>query len=267
MEFETDPVKRVRILDAVDYAVVDYDSASDHIIASALRRKSYGVFAMPVHGIVLSTNKGILSEAVKQADLIVPDGHPVRWAMNYFYKTQLTDRVYGPLLTWHVLNKANKYKLKVFLYGGNTETTLSKFKAYIQNNFPDVDVCGAYREASPDGETLEPETVNSTGAQIVLIGRGCPKQELWIAKNKNKIQAVMMGVGAAFSFYAGTLEQAPAWMQDRGLEWFFRLIKEPRRLFKRYFVTNTTFILLVLKQIYELKVNPPMSPKSFSRRK
>lgn len=247
-------VKKVRILNAVDYAVVDYESASDEIVAHAVKRESYGVFAMPVHGVVLSANRGILSEAVKEANLIVPDGHPIRWAMNYFYKTGLKDRVYGPKLTWHVLNKANALKLKVFLYGGNTETTLINFKEYISSNFPNIIICGAYREASADDETLDADTINKAGAHIVLIGRGCPKQELWIAKNKHQVSAAMMGVGAAFSFYAGTLEQAPVWMQDRGLEWFFRLVKEPRRLFTRYFVTNTTFVVLFLRQVIEMKV-------------
>lgn len=240
---------KVKIFDSVDYAVVNYESASDIIIYEAKRNTSFGVYAMPVHGLMLSVNNGELSEAVKKTDLIVPDGHPIRWAMNYFYKTNLKDRVYGPELTKHVLAKASDEKLRVFLYGGSTKETLDMFEEYIHYHYPNAVICGKYREPSADSETLDIEYLNSLKPNIVLVGRGCPKQELWIAKNKGHINAVMMGIGAAFSFYAGTLEQAPSWMQNNGLEWLYRLYKEPRRLFVRYFMTNTHFLLMLFRQV------------------
>jgi len=240
-------VQKVSVLGMVDYAAVDYNSASDLIIANAVLNHSYGVFALPVHGLITAINEPAFLEATKKADLIVPDGHPIRWFMNFFYKTKLKDRVYGPELTKFVLHKANEKGLRIFLYGGSTQTTLDKFNQYISENFPNITVCGTYREPEADSETLFAEQLMECQPHIVLVGRGCPRQELWIAKNLDKVNAVMMGIGAAFSFYSGTLKQAPKWMQDNGLEWLFRLSVEPNRLFKRYFLTNSQFIFEVLK--------------------
>ncbi len=229
------------------YSVVDYDSASDVIIQEAEKHTSFGVFALPVHGLVPAVKDKQMAAAVKKADMIVPDGQPIRWAMNHFYNVGLKDRVYGPILTLHVLEKANELGLKVFLYGGNTEETLEKFVAFIQEKFPNIIICGKYREEHPDGDTLSSDEINQSGAHIVLIGRGCPKQEIWVASRLGQVNAVMMAVGAAFSFHAGTLRQAPKWMQDNGLEWLFRLMMEPRRLWKRYLFANSYFIWVILK--------------------
>lgn len=241
------PFQKVDIL-GVPYAVLDYDSASEILVENAKINTSYALFALPVHGIIENHLDKEMRGATDSADMIVPDGQPVRWAMNHFYKTGLKDRVYGPILTQWVLKKASNEKLNVFLYGGATENTLDKFSKYIETNYPGVNICGAYREDSPDGDTLTPEMVNAAGSHILLVGRGCPRQEKWIARNHGNINAVMMAVGAAFSFYAGEVSQAPKWMQDRGLEWLYRLSQEPSRLWKRYFVTNGYFILLILKK-------------------
>lgn len=240
-------MKTVRLFNTADYAVVDYESASDIIVEQARNRQSYGVLAMPVHGLVTAVQERAMYEATQGADMIVPDGQPIRWAMNYFYKVGLKDRVYGPTLTLYVLDKAQQDKLKVFLYGGSTEETLEKFTAFIRHKYPDVEICGTYREDDPAGDTLSSEEVNRSGAHIVLVGRGCPRQEIWVANRLGKVNAVMMAVGAAFSFHAGTVRQAPAWMQNNGLEWLYRLLSEPRRLWKRYFLTNSYFIYLFLK--------------------
>lgn len=238
---------KVRLFHTADYAVVDYESASDIIIAQAQQHQSYGVFAMPVHGLVTAVQNPKMYEAAQKAHMIVPDGHPIRWAMNHFYQVGLKDRVYGPTLTLYVLEKAQKDQLKVFLYGGNTEETLNKFTKFIRTHYPGVQICGTYREEDPAGDTLSSEAINKSGAHIVLVGRGCPRQEIWVADRLGKVNAVMMAVGAAFSFHAGTVKQAPAWMQNNGLEWLFRLLSEPRRLWRRYFFTNSYFIYLFFK--------------------
>lgn len=232
---------------SIPYAVVDYDSAALEIIEQAKKKVSYAVYALPVHGVVENKQNPSFAEAVKKADMIVPDGQPIRWAMNNFHKVGLKDRVYGPLLTLRVLAEANDLGLNVYVYGGATEETLEKFVAFIQNHYPNVKICGKYREDKPDDNTLTPEMVNEAGTHILLVGRGCPKQEIWVASNKGKIDAVMMAVGAAFAFHAGTIKQAPKWMQKNGLEWLYRLIQEPKRLFKRYFTTNSYFIWLVIQ--------------------
>ncbi|MGD1890953.1 MAG: WecB/TagA/CpsF family glycosyltransferase [Cyclobacteriaceae bacterium] len=233
---------KVELFNTVNYAAVDYESASDIIIEQAKQRNSYGVFALPVHGLVTAIQDRLMWEATQKAQMIVPDGQPIRWAMNYFHKAGLKERVYGPTLTLYVLRKANEKELKVFLYGGSTQETLTKFADFIREKFPNVIVCGQYREEEADGNTLSSEIVNESGAHIVLVGRGCPRQEIWIANRLDSINAVMMAVGAAFSFHAGTVKQAPAWMQRAGLEWLFRLITEPQRLWKRYLETNSYFL-------------------------
>jgi exopolysaccharide biosynthesis WecB/TagA/CpsF family protein len=180
----------------------------------------------------------------------VPDGQPIRWALNNFYKVDLKDRVYGPILTLHVLEKANLKGLKVFLYGSKA-VTLNKLKEFININYPNVDICGIhvdrFREATPEEDKEDIRKINASGAHIVLVGRGCPRQERWVANHLGKVNAAMMAVGAAFDFYAGTVKQAPKWMQDNGLEWLFRLTQEPGRLWKRYLTTNSYFVYLFLK--------------------
>ncbi|MCP4216682.1 MAG: WecB/TagA/CpsF family glycosyltransferase [bacterium] len=244
MKFET------RELFDINYAIVDYDSASEIIVDHAARNSSFGVSALAVHGLVTSVREKKVGDRVKKIDLVVPDGQPVRWALNNYFKVGLKDRVYGPTLTLHVLEKAAAKKLKVYLYG-STETTLTAFSNFITATYPGVDLCGIhvdrFRDATPEEDEADIAKINNTGAQIVLVGRGCPRQEIWVADHLGKVNAAMMAVGAAFDFHAGTLKQAPKWMQDHGLEWFYRLLKEPRRLWKRYMVTNSIFIYLFFK--------------------
>ena len=238
------------------YADVDYDSASDIIIEHAKHRNSFGVSALAVHGLMESVRNQSLREKIKLIDLIVPDGQPVRWALNSFYKLGMKDRVYGPTLTLWVLEKADKLELKVYLYG-STATTLEKLQAFIERSYPGVDICGVhvdrFREATPEEDEGDILKINNSNAQIVLVGRGCPRQEFWVANHKGKVNAAMMAVGAAFDFHAGLLKQAPDWMQRNGLEWLFRLIQEPKRLFKRYFITNFLFIFRFLKHKFILR--------------
>ena len=232
------------------YANVDYDSASDVIIENAQQRNSFGVSALAVHGLMESVKNDSLRAEINKIDLIVPDGQPVRWALNSFYKLGMKDRVYGPELTLWVLKKADKLGLKVYLYG-STATTLEKLQEFIKETYPAVDICGVhvdrFRDATPEEDEEDIKKINDSGAHVVLVGRGCPRQEFWVAAHKGKVNAAMMAVGAAFDFHAGLLKQAPGWMQKNGLEWFFRLTQEPKRLFKRYLITNSLFILRFLK--------------------
>lgn len=242
-----DDFQKVNVL-GVDFAVVDYDSASDIIVDAANRNESFSVFAMPVHGIIENHNDQQMKEATRTANMIVPDGQPVRWCMNHFHNVGLKERVYGPTLTLHVLKKADALGLRVFLYGGKSEDTVRKFSQFIHEKYPNVVLCGTYREDDPTVDTLTPEMVNETQPHILLVGRGCPVQEKWISSHHGKINAAMMAVGAAFSFHAGETTQAPRWLQDRGLEWLHRLMTEPRRLWKRYLITNTTFLYLLFQK-------------------
>lgn len=233
-----------------EYANVDYESASNIIIEEAKNQRSFGVSALAVHGLMESVSNVDLGKVINNIDLIVPDGQPVRWALNSFYKLGMKDRVYGPELTLCVLKKADENALNVYLYG-STEHTLLKFKKFIGEKYPNINICGVhidrFREATDEEDAQDIRKINESGANIVLVGRGCPRQEFWVATHKGKVNAAMMAVGAAFDFHAGTVKQAPKWMQNNGLEWFFRLLQEPKRLAKRYFVTNSLFIFTFFK--------------------
>ena len=236
----------------VEYAITDYERATDVIIKNAINRNSYGVSALAVHGLIECYKDKTLRDKVNKLNMVVPDGQPVRWALNAIHHSNLKDRVCGPILTKWVLEHAHKNALKIYLYG-STEATLDKFQAYIREAFPKITISGVhtdrFREATLEEDLLDIEKINRSGAHIVLVGRGCPRQERWVSDHLGKINSVMMAVGAAFDFHAGNIKLAPKWMQDKGLEWLFRLVQQPERLWKRYLFTNTHFIYLFFKQI------------------
>jgi exopolysaccharide biosynthesis WecB/TagA/CpsF family protein len=232
-----------------NYSITDYNRASETIINAARQRKSFGMSALAVHGLIETVKDKSLRAMVNSLDMVVPDGQPIRWALNSFYKAGLEDRVTGPILTKYVLAKASEEKLSVYLYG-STPQTLEKFTAFIHINYPGVKISGIhpdrFREATPEEDLADISKINDSGANIVLVGRGCPRQEKWVAGHLGKINAAMMAVGAAFDFHAGNISQAPLWMQQAGLEWFYRLVQEPGKLWKRYLTTNPHFIILFL---------------------
>ncbi|MBS4065234.1 MAG: WecB/TagA/CpsF family glycosyltransferase [Chitinophagaceae bacterium] len=236
----------------VDYSLTDYEKASQLIVDCGLKHISYGVSALAVHGLIESYRNPVLLEKVNKIDLVVPDGQPIRWALNFFHKAKLKDRVYGPQLTLDVLKYANEKKMKLYLFG-SSEETLRKFSSNINTWFPQIIICGVHTDRFRDATSAEDEAdiqkINTSGANIVLVGRGCPRQEVWVSDHLGKVNAAMMAVGAAFDFHAGVVKQAPQWMQRSGFEWLYRLIKEPRRLWKRYLITNSIFIFLVIRKL------------------
>lgn len=239
----------------VNYAATDYEEASSILVEKAKAHTSYAFSALAVHGLIEAYNSAKFLKAVNSIDMVVPDGQPVRWALNSLFGLGLKDRVYGPELALHVLRKANSHKLKIYLYG-STSTTLDKLVQFISSGYPEVEICGVhadrFREATEEEDRADIEKINRAGAHIVLVGRGCPRQEIWVSAHKGKVNAVMMAIGAAFDFHARVVSQAPPWMQKNGLEWLYRLIQEPRRLWKRYLITNSTFIYLFLKSKIQL---------------
>ena len=247
--------KRINLC-GIFYTITDYEDATQVIIDHAAKRHSYGVSALAVHGLVTAYKNASIKALVNKIDLVVPDGQPIRWAMNSFYKAGLKERVYGPTLTLKVLEQSNLKRLKIYLYG-STKNTVEKFSDFIALNFPDVIIAGIhvdrFRDATEEEDRNDIEKINASDANIVLVGRGCPRQEIWVANHLGEINAVMMAVGAAFDFHAGIVKQSPSWMQRYGLEWLFRFIQEPRRLWKRYLFTNSLFIYLFFKHKFFLK--------------
>ncbi len=229
----------------IDYTVTDYEDSTRRIIEAATERRSYGVSALAVHGLMEAVDDPAFGTKVNSIDLVVPDGQPVRWAMNALHRTALDERVYGPDLTWHVIRAAADRDLKIFLFGSTGETC-EAFAAEIQRQHPGLEVefqADRFRDATPEEDRADIERINGSGAGIVLVGRGCPRQEHWVADHLGKVDAAMLAVGAAFDYGAGTLQPPPAWVQRSGLQWLYRLGQEPGRLWRRYLITNTKFLL------------------------
>ncbi len=196
-----------------------------------------------VHMAVTARRVPELLSVMEEADIVTSDGMPLVWALRKLGYDN-AERVAGMDLVWPLCELAVKESLPVFFLGGS-EKTLQALNSVIAARFPALKVVGSFSPPMlPQKPVVDPalvERINASGARIVFVGLGCPKQEFWIKAYTEQLSAVLIGVGAAFDFMAGTLPRAPLWMQKRGLEWLYRLAKEPRRLFTRYLVTNTLF--------------------------
>jgi N-acetylglucosaminyldiphosphoundecaprenol N-acetyl-beta-D-mannosaminyltransferase len=209
-----------------------------------------------VHGVIESQRDPEIRKIHNQAGMVTPDGMPMVWA-NHLQGNKQTSRVYGPDFMLAVCEASKEKGYKHFFYGG-AEHVPGLLKEKLTEKFPHLDVVGTY---SPPFRALTEEEdaeickmIDDSGADIVWIGLSTPKQERWMSAHTGKIKApVMIGVGAAFDFHAGLKSQAPKWMQKSGLEWFYRLITEPKRLGKRYLINNPTFLGLAFMQAAGLR--------------
>lgn len=237
---------------------VDYEAAVDKIIRAAKDRQSFTVSALAVHGVMTGVLDPVQGYRLNQLDLVVPDGQPVRWALNLLYGAHLPDRVYGPTLTLKVCERAAQEGLPIYLYGSRS-VVLEQLRNNLCDRFPDLRIVGMqpsrFRQLTADEKREVVDTINESGARIVLVGLGCPRQEVWVFEHRGLIHAPMLAVGAAFDFHAGVLAQAPARLQSLGLEWAYRLWREPRRLWRRYLFLNPLYVWFVLLQV--LKVRQP----------
>lgn len=240
----------------IGISAVDYDTATQQIIAAAVDRRPFAVSALAVHGVMTGALDAVHRHRLNRLDLIVPDGQPVRWAMKWLHGAELPDRVYGPELTLRVCERAAREGLGIYLYG-NRDEVLEKLRTNLVQKFPGLKIVGSqasrFRQVT-DQEQLEiASEIKASGASIVLVGLGCPRQETWIFENRELLPMPMLAVGAAFDFHAGMVPQAPDWIQKRGFEWLFRFAQEPRRLWKRYTVLNGLYVLLVGLQFIRLR--------------
>jgi len=207
-----------------------------------------------VHTLMETYDSPDFRRVVNEADLVTPDGMPLVWIMRW-KGAKHQERVYGPTLMLHVLDVASKENIPVGFYGG-TQEVLDALIKRMQARFERLNVAffqsPPFRELSPEEDAEIVERINRSGTRILFVGLGCPKQETWMARHRDKVQAVMLGVGAAFDFHAGLKPQAPAWLQKLGLEWLFRLLTEPRRLWKRYLYHNPRFVVLAIADLLGL---------------
>lgn len=230
---------------------VDYDYAVSRVIDAAEQRRPLALTALAVHGVMTGVDDPAHEARLNSFDLVVPDGQPVRWALNLMYGTDLTDRVYGPDLTGYVLAELARRELPVYLYGSTPET-LDVLRSALPAESPGLYIAGSspslFRGSHP-GEVAEiAERIRATGARCVLIGLGCPRQEVLAHALREHLDLPLLAVGAAFNYHAGQLRRPPPWMQARGLEWLWRLGLEPRRLWRRYLVLNPRYASRLLAQ-------------------
>ncbi len=242
---------------------VDYEAAVEKIIASARRQQPMTVSALAVHGVMTGVSDAAHRYRLNHLDLVAPDGQPVRWALNLLHGAALSERVYGPTLALKVSEAAARENLAIFLYGSR-EHVLQKLAENLTARFPGLKIAGA--EASKFRRTTDQEKeeiaarIKASGASIVFAGLGCPRQEVWAYEYRERLCMPILAIGAAFDFHAGLLPQAPPRLQRLGLEWFFRLLQEPRRLWRRYLLLNPAYVALFLLQFSRLKkFNSPLA--------
>ena len=232
-----------------------YGTATEIVLEWAQERESRYVIAANVHVIMEAHDSSEFRGIVRRADLVVPDGMPLVWAAKAMGERGAS-RVYGPTLTLHVCEAAAREGIPIGLYGG-TPDSLRDFEDFLNDRFPRLQIACTiappFRPLTETEDAIYTREIADSGARIVFVGIGCPKQERWMAAHRGRIPAVMLGVGAAFDFYSGRISQAPSWMQQAGLEWLYRLIQEPRRLWKRYLKHNPRFVALILMQLFRTR--------------
>jgi len=231
--------------------MIDYDGAVQSILQGARNHEPLSVSALAVHGLMLGVFDREQRYRLNSLNLLVPDGQPIRWALNWLHGSGLTDRVYGPNLTLAVCRRAEEEQLPVYFYGATPEI-LALLTKNLLRMFPRLILAGTrsskFRKLTSEEKEEIVADIRGTGTSIVFVGLGCPRQEVWAYEFRDALCCPVIAVGAALPFIAGTIAQAPTWMQDRGLEWLFRLRTEPRRLWRRYLLLNPAFLALLLLQ-------------------
>jgi N-acetylglucosaminyldiphosphoundecaprenol N-acetyl-beta-D-mannosaminyltransferase len=237
----------------VPLAVIDYERTLDWIDAMTAARERGYICACNVHTVMASQEDPELRAALMAASLNVPDGQPLVWAINALGHS-LEDRVYGPELMARAAARAASTGQRFYLYGGRDQNALKQLGVNLRRRFPGLNIVGGYsppfRPLTREEQTAITAAINESEADVVWVGIGVPKQEKWMAAVRPQLEApVLIGVGAAFDFHAGLVTQAPPWLQRRGLEWTYRLSREPRRLWRRYLRYNPRFVGAFARQL------------------
>jgi N-acetylglucosaminyldiphosphoundecaprenol N-acetyl-beta-D-mannosaminyltransferase len=231
---------------------LSWEQAIGRIVRWAQAGGSHMVCLCNVHSLVTARRDAALARALADADLNSPDGAPLAWLMRRRGWPE-QQRMSGPDMMWKLLGEAQHRQLPVFLIGGSPRT-LDILVARLQASFPALTLAGQlsppFRALSEDDNHAIAERVNASGARILLVGLGCPKQEKWMAAQRGRVHAVMVGVGAAFDYHAGVITRAPVAWQRAGFEWLYRLLQEPTRLASRYLLTNTLFLLALPRELW-----------------
>ena len=239
-----------------DISIGGYGEFIDEITELSREKKSSYVCFINVHSAIEAKNDNKFAEIINFADIAAPDGMPIAKSIELLYGIK-QERIAGMDLFPVILKKAAEENLSVFLYG-STDFVLGKIAGRIKSELPDLKIAGLYsppfRNLSETEKNTVAAAINDSGCNLVFVALGCPKQEIWMAEMKGRVNAVMLGVGGAFPVYAGIHKRAYGWMRNLSLEWLFRLIQEPKRLLWRYIYTDSIFLFLMSKEIINIKI-------------
>lgn len=235
---------------SLDINCISYDNAINHILKLAKNKTSSYVCFANAHMTIEAYQNSTFAKLVNSSSLTVADGMPLVKCFEKLYGIK-QDRIAGIDFMPDLISECEKQQLSIFLFG-STELVLKKLKDELTIKHPNLKVAGSYsppykQQFSIEDNKIFVEIINRVNPDIVFVSLGCPKQETWMANQSTFIKAPLLGVGAAFEIHAKVTKRAPLWMQKNSLEWLYRFMQEPKRLFKRYFVTNTLFMYLFLK--------------------
>lgn len=240
----------MRIL-GVKLSEIDYKKACQTISELAQNGRGGYVCCANVHSLLEAYSDWQFRDTLSCASIVTADGRPLVWLM-LLGKAKKARQVCGPILMPMVCNTAAKEGISVGFYG-STNKVLENLEKKLKNEIPGLTISYSYSpkfgEISTSEDDQITEDINSSGTKILFVGLGCPKQEKWMHEHRSKISAVMIGVGAAFDFISGEKKRAPYFFSKLGLEWLYRLIREPKRLWKRYILGNTIFLMIVCKEL------------------
>src|SRR3954447_9001745 len=242
----------------IPIAMTDYAGAMDVMDGMVARRERGYVCAVAVHAVMVAQRDPVMRDALLGSMLTVPDGMPLVWAANML-GARLHNRVYGPELMLRYSERCAERGHRVWLYGGRDQGSLAQLALDLRPSFPGIRIVGGYSPPFRPLTAAEEEDVvgqiRRDRPDVLWVGIGVPKQEKWMARMRERLDVpVMAAVGAAFDFHAGRISQAPTWMQERGLEWSYRIAQEPRRLLPRYLYYNPAFLMAFSRQLVHEKV-------------
>jgi N-acetylglucosaminyldiphosphoundecaprenol N-acetyl-beta-D-mannosaminyltransferase len=240
--------------------VTDYAAVIEWIDAMIASGSRGTLSAAAVHLVMRAQEDPDVRAAVLATTLVVPDGQPLVWALRALGQAAAT-RVYGPDLMALHCEHAAAAGTPAYLYGGRNDAALVQLAVRLRSRYPGLQIAGAhaspFRELSAEEDEADAVRIDASGAAVVWVGTGQPRQEQWMARMRARLAAPMLiGVGAAFDFHAGLVPQAPAWMGSHGLEWSYRLAREPRRLWRRYARYNPRFVVAFARQYAAERPSP-----------
>lgn len=239
---------------------VDYGTTIDRIMAAAKLRLPLSVSATAVHGLMLGAADAVQRHRLNRLDLVVPDGQPVRWALNLLHGSRLRDRVRGPTLTDMLCEAAARHGVPIYFYGSSA-ATLARLQENLERRYPGILIAGVqpsrFRTLTDAERADAIGQIRDADPGIVFVGLGCPRQEVWAYENRDLVGVPVLAVGAAFDYLAGQLSTPPDFVQRLGLEWLYRLIQEPTRLWRRYLFFNSLYVYYLTMQMLRFRKFDP----------